>query len=120
MDRIVLKNMTFYGYHGDIEAENTLGQRFYVDVALSLDLTKAGQSDNLEDTISYAHVYSLVAEVMSGAPCKLLERLGTLVCEKIWDTCHDVVGLSVTIRKPSAPVPGILDYAEVTINRGQI
>lgn len=120
MDRIVLKNMAFYGYHGNLEAENQLGQRFFVDITLSLDLTKAGQTDNIADTISYAEVYELVADIMQGPPCKLLERLATLIGETIWNTCHDVVGLSVTVRKPSAPVAGLLDYAEVTINRGQI
>ncbi len=120
MDRIVLKNMAFYGYHGDLVEETQLGQRFFVDVALALDLSKAGQSDDVKDTVSYADVYALVDEVMKSESYRLLERLATVVCEKIWKSQRDVVGVSVSVRKPSAPVPGIMDYAEVTINRGQI
>ncbi len=28
MDRIVLKNMAFYGYHGNLASEQEQGQRF--------------------------------------------------------------------------------------------
>ena len=35
MDRIVLKNMAFYGYHGNLASEQEQGQRFFVDVAVS-------------------------------------------------------------------------------------
>ena len=50
MDKIVLKNMAFYGYHGNLTSEQAQGQRFFVDVEITTDLTKAGQSDQLEDS----------------------------------------------------------------------
>ena len=50
MDKIVLKNMGFFGYHGNLESENSQGQRFFVDVTILIDLTKAGQSDDLADS----------------------------------------------------------------------
>ena len=34
-----------------------LGQKFRVDATLMCDLSKAGQSDNLHNTINYAQVY---------------------------------------------------------------
>ena len=37
--------------------ENLLGQKFVVDATLSVDLLKAGQSDNVHDTVNYADVY---------------------------------------------------------------
>ena len=60
MDRIVLKNMAFYGYHGNLASEQEQGQRFFVDVEIITDLTKAGQSDQLEDSINYVEVYEIV------------------------------------------------------------
>ena len=39
MDKIVLKNMAFYGYHGNLESEKSQGQRFFVDVEIKTDLT---------------------------------------------------------------------------------
>ena len=40
--------------------ENLLGQKFVVDATLFVDLLKAGQSDNVHDTVSYADVYRYI------------------------------------------------------------
>ncbi|MBQ5859916.1 MAG: dihydroneopterin aldolase, partial [Selenomonadales bacterium] len=57
MDKILLRNLMFYGYHGVYEAERELGQKFYLDIELAADLEKAGYSDDLMDTIDYTAVY---------------------------------------------------------------
>lgn len=120
MDQIVLKNMAFFGNHGNLDEEKALGQRFFTDVVMRLDLTKAGASDALEDTINYAEIYSVVARIMQSEPCHLLERVATIIADELWAQYSEIIGVSVSIRKPSVPIPGILDYAEVTINRGQV
>lgn len=112
--------MAFYGYHGNLESEQSQGQRFYVDVEIISDLTKAGQSDQLEDSINYVEVYDLVASVMTGEAHNLLERLGALIADSLYQQYQGIVGLSVTVRKPSVPIAGILDYVEVVTTRGQI
>ena len=117
MDKIVLKNMAFYGYHGNLESEQAQGQRFFVDVEITTDLTKAGQSDLLEDSINYVEVYEIVESVMTGEKRNLLERLGALIADSLY---QGIVGLSVTVRKPSVPIAGILDYVEVVTTRGQV
>lgn len=42
MDKIYVNRMEFYGYHGVFPEETRLGQRFEVDLAVSLDLKRAG------------------------------------------------------------------------------
>ena len=120
MDRIVLKNMAFYGYHGNLASEQEQGQRFFVDVEIITDLTKAGQSDQLEDSINYVEVYEIVESIMTGEKHNLLERLGALIADSLYQHYQGIVGLSVTVRKPSVPISGILDYLEVITTRGQI
>lgn len=56
-DRVLLRGLLFHAHHGVLPAERTLGQKFELDLALSVDLRAAGASDALEDTISYADVY---------------------------------------------------------------
>ncbi len=46
-DKIILEGMVFFGYHGTLPEENTLGQRFVVDVTLHLDLRPAGEGRRL-------------------------------------------------------------------------
>ena len=119
MDKIVLKNMGFFGYHGNLESENSQGQRFFVDVTILIDLTKAGQSDDLADSINYVDVYNTVERIVTGEPQKLLEKVGTLIADELWNNYKGIVGLSVTVRKPSVPIAGMLDYVEVITTRGQ-
>ena len=120
MDKIILKNMAFYGYHGNLDSEKSQGQRFYVDVEIKTDLTKPGQTDVLEDSINYVEVYEIVESVMTGEKHNLLERLGALIADSLYQHYQGIVGLSVTVRKPSVPIAGILDYVEVVTTRGQI
>ena len=60
MDRILLNGLTFFGKHGCHAAENELGQKFVVDIELECDLSAAGATDALEDTIDYVNIYKQV------------------------------------------------------------
>src|SRR5690349_6330360 len=82
-DRIVLRDLIFYGYHGCEEAERTLGQRFVVDVILTLDLGPAGLSDDLNQTIDYSSVYTLVRAVVEGPPYRLIEAVAERIAAAV-------------------------------------
>ena len=88
---------------------------------LITDLTKAGQSDQLEDSINYVEVYELVEAVMTGEKHNLLGAFRCAYCRLLYTNIIKVsLALSVTVRKPSVPIAGILDYVEVVTTRGQI
>lgn len=66
MDYIHLNEMAFYGYHGVLEEETRLGQRFSVTVSLATDLQQAGETDDLAKTVNYAEVYELCKGIVEG------------------------------------------------------
>lgn len=119
MDRISLKGMAFYGRHGVMEEEHALGQRFYVDVELALPLQKAAETDALADTVNYASVYGVVRQIMEQDRYALLERAAGKIITQILARFPLVERVVVTIHKPSAPVPGILEDVAVTVERGR-
>lgn len=119
MDRISLKGMAFYGRHGVMEEEHALGQRFYVDVELVLPLQKAAETDALADTVNYASVYGVVRQIMEQDRYALLERAAGEIITQILARFPLVERVVVTIHKPSAPVPGILEDVAVTVERGR-
>ena len=82
-DRIILEGMQFYGYHGVNPEERVLGQRYVVDLTADLDLRRAGQSDRLEDTVSYSHIYRTVRAVMEGEPRNLLESAAQAIADRV-------------------------------------
>ena len=63
-DRIVLRGITAFGHHGVLEHEQRLGQAFGVDVGLELDLSVAGRSDDLADTVDYGALSAAIVAVV--------------------------------------------------------
>jgi len=118
MDKIRLKNMVFYGYHGVLEEEKSLGQRFEVDLEVRLSLKEAGERDELDLTVDYRTLYKIAKEVMEGKKYNLLEKAAEEIARLVSLACSEEE-IIVTIRKPNVPLGGVLDYAEVEIVRGK-
>jgi 7,8-dihydroneopterin aldolase/epimerase/oxygenase len=117
-DQILLEGMRFYAYHGVNPEERTLGQRFTVDVSLGVDLRRAGESDDLDDTVSYSAVYKLVRGIVEGEPRNLIEAVAEAIAARILGEYPPVARVTVTVRKPEAPLKGaILGAAGVRITR---
>src|SRR5690554_6411603 len=115
-DRLILKNMVFYGYHGVFAAEKELGQKLEVDVELHLDLKPSAAADDLEFSVNSVEVYTLVKEIVEEREFNLLETLAETVAGEIL-SAYTVEDVLVRVRKPFPPSGGILDYVEVEISR---
>ncbi len=116
MNKILLQNMMFYGFHGVHEYEREQGQRFYVDVEMKADLSTAGRTDDLNDTIDYTAVYDHIKDVLENHRFQLLEALGAHIAENILKMDH-VNEITIRIRKPAVPIHGQLDYVQVETTR---
>ena len=116
-DRIVLEGMRFYGFHGVNPEERVLGQEYLVDLTVEMDLDPAGKSDHLEDTISYAHIYRAVRDVMEGEPRNLLEAAAQSVADRVLAD-FPVDSVAVRVKKPHPPIRGsVIENATVEIYR---
>ncbi len=116
-DRIVLEGMRFYGFHGVNPEERVLGQEYLVDLTVEIDLSIAGRSDRLEDTISYAHIYRAVREVMEGEPRNLLEAAAQAIADQVLAE-FPVDSVGVRVKKPHPPIRGsVIESATVEIFR---
>jgi len=119
-DEILLEGMHFYAYHGVNPEERSLGQRFMVDVILAVDLRPAGQSDHLDDTVSYSAVYKLVRRIVEGEPRNLIEAVAESIASHILESFPPVEHVTVTVRKPEVPMKGsMLDAAGVRLSRSR-
>jgi dihydroneopterin aldolase len=115
--RITLSNMVFYGYHGDLPEENTLGQRFTIDLVLILNIAKAAATDSLLDTVDYTRVYAICRETVEKDRFKLIEAIAGHVIDRVLDACPIVDAVEITIKKPSVPIAGILDHVAVETSK---
>lgn len=120
MDYIHLKDMQFYGYHGVLMEETKIGQRFRANVSIAVDMKKAGETDELDNTVNYAEVYALTREIVEGKPFKLIEALVEAIATRILSAYSEQVkGVRVELIKPDPPIQGYYREVSVEITRGQ-
>lgn len=118
-DKIMLRGMAFYGFHGTSRAERTVGQPFIVDVDLEKALAKPGLSDNLADTADYSKAYRVVKEIIEGPSRSLLESLAETIASRLL-AAFDLEAVRVRVEKPRVPIKGVVSSAAVEIYRRKI
>ncbi|KAG2431642.1 hypothetical protein HYH02_013219 [Chlamydomonas schloesseri] len=110
--------MRFHGRHGVLAEETRLGQPFVVDASLQVDTSRAGATDDLTDTVSYADVYKDIKGVVEGEPCKLLEAVAHRACAAVLAQHRGVREMRLAIRKLSIPgVPSVVESVGVEVHR---
>lgn len=119
MDKIIMHHLSFYGYHGVLEEEKRLGQKFILDIELWVDLALAGATDHVDNTVSYADVYEDVKELAENQSFHLIEALAEHISHRILEKYGKVKKVMVRVKKPEAPVKGIFDYFGVEIERSR-
>lgn len=116
-DKINVTGVEALGYHGLYDSEREIGQPFVVDVELSLDLEKAGKTDDLQYSVDYNDIAQLVYNEIIGPPMKLLETMAEKICEKIFAAYPLVEKIKVTVHKPRAPISVPFGDVSITIKR---
>jgi dihydroneopterin aldolase len=99
-DRILLEGMVFFGRHGTLPAEQELGQRFVVDIALTCDLRPAGESDDLGRSVDYSEVYRQARAIVEGPPVGLTETVAERIAARVLETQPLVEAVRVKVAKP--------------------
>ena len=117
MDKILVRGLRVYAYHGVFPEEKREGQPFLLDITLALDLSRAGVSDDLADTVSYADVADTARRAMTERACNLIECAAARVAEGILAVYPPVKAVTVRLCKPNAPVDAEFDYMAVEITR---
>jgi dihydroneopterin aldolase len=116
VDRILISGIRELGVHGVLPEEQLRPQPFEIDVELLVDVTLAGQTDDLDDTVDYGAVCDAVSRVVSSEQYRLLERLATRIAE-VCRADPRVVGAIVEVRKMHPPVRALLNYVAVRVER---
>lgn len=115
MDEIIIKGLKIFAYHGVNPEETENGQEFELDITMFADLTKARQSDNLEDTINYAKARKVVNAAMCDKPFKLIERAAEEVANRLLKNFKELKRVEVLLKKPNAPMSCKFDWVAVKI-----
>ena len=118
-DIIFIKGLLIHARHGVMEHEAEVGQRFVIDLELSIDLAESSRSDKLADTVSYSDVVATASAAFKGHNYYLLERAAGAVADSIFAAFARVKAVKVTVHKPHAPIAAIFDDVGVIIHRAR-
>ncbi len=117
-DILRIEDIRFYGHHGVTPAQREVGAWFSVDVELTMDLTPAALSDDVETTVDYGRVVQRVVAVGTGEPVRLIERLAGLLSEMLLRE-FPAGEVTVRVRKVTPPLDGIAALPGVQMTRAR-
>ena len=119
MDKIIVKGLKLFCYHGVNPEEKEDGQNFIFDIEASVDLSEPCVTDNVDDTVSYAKIIKTVRSVAQSEKNDLLERVAQRVADELFIEFYKITSLVITLKKPEAPIKADFDYVAVTIERSR-
>ena len=105
MDKIKLKDIKIYSYHGCLSEENLIGGEYLINLSVFSNLKKSSLSDELKDTIDYVSLLDIVKKEML-SPSKLLENVVKRVVDKIFLVFPKINKVSLEVSKLNPPING--------------
>ncbi len=111
---IILDDLRFYAYHGVSPQEQQIGNEYSVCLKLELDLKKASESDQLQDTVSYAEVTQAVEAEMA-VPSRLLEHVCGRIVTRLFDRFIPVQGICIELYKRNPPMGADIRRAGISM-----
>lgn len=120
MDKIIVKSLKLFCYHGVNPEEKEDGQNFIFDIEAGVDLTTPCMTDNVDDTVSYAKIIKTVRRVAQSEKNDLLERVAQRIADELFSEFCKINSLVITVKKPEAPIKADFDYVAVTIERSRV
>lgn len=119
MDRIIIKDLEVYGYHGVFAEEKKLGQLFKVTVEMVTNLEPAGYLDNLDCTIDYGKICDDIKSVLTEKSFDLIEAAAMAVIDRLFTSYPAICTIKAMVKKPWAPLGHHLKYVAVELERSR-
>ena len=113
--KIQIKGLRIYGYHGVLEHERDEGQYFIIDASIKVDAERASSTDDIANTVSYAEIAQLISENVKNNPVNLLETLAQRLADEVLFAASPwAKSVKITVSKPDAPIDLFFDTVTVT------
>jgi len=116
MGQLILHNMEFYAHHGHFKEERIIGGRFTVDLVIDTDISKAAETDDLEDAVDYSKIYEVVRTEMS-QPSHLLEHLAKRIIDAVYTISGNISQVTVTVSKLNPAIGGNMGKFSIILTR---
>lgn len=110
--KIKIRGLEINACHGVHGFEKQTPQRFVIDADLSVDFYEAAKHDDLNKTVNYSAVCSLIAKTVTGNCFNLIESLAYACAFAVMENFATVSKITLTVKKPDAPLKVKFDSVE--------
>lgn len=119
MDKIIVKGLKIFAYHGVNPEEKVDGQNFILDITADVDLSLPCESDNVDDTVSYAKIIKEATRIFTSQKDDLLERAAKRVADGLLAAFDKINSVTILLKKPEAPIKADFDHVAIEITVGR-
>ncbi|WP_291569173.1 MULTISPECIES: 2-amino-4-hydroxy-6-hydroxymethyldihydropteridine diphosphokinase [unclassified Clostridium] len=117
MDKMYIKDLEIFANHGYFQEEKKLGQKFILSFELDLDLSRAGEEDNLDKTVHYGILCDEIEKEFTRMSHDLIEKAAEEIVNFILLKYEAINKVKLKLKKPWAPVRKHLNYVAIEIER---
>lgn len=119
MDKILIRNLKVFAYHGVNPEEKVQGQNFILDIDAFVDISVPCKTDMVDDTVSYADIIEETIRIFTARKDDLVERAAERVSEGLFEKFERIRSLRIRLKKPDAPIDADFEYVGVEIQRNR-
>lgn len=118
-NKIYIKNLKIFAYHGNNPDEKINGQNFLIDcTAYTPSVKNLLIDDNLENTVSYSKIAKKIIEIATNTKFNLIETLAEKIAESLLVEFAKIHRCDIIVKKPEAPIKNAdFEYVAVEISR---
>ena len=117
LDKIIIKNLKIFAYHGVNTEEKEAGQNFILDVVIHMPQRKNNFVDSLDTTLNYSKVIKSLKKIVTENRFDLIETVAEKTAKELIFEFESIIKLEVEVKKPEAPIKADFDYVSVKIKR---
>ena len=116
MGYIEIEGMEFYAYHGHYEEEQIVGNRFFVDLKIETNCSKAAKSDNIEDAVNYQSAYKIIKAEMQ-KKSNLIENIADRIIQALYENLDNMKSVTIKLSKMNPPMGGKIKKVSITMTK---
>lgn len=116
MGLIEIENMEFYAFHGCYKEEKIVGNKFTVNVSIIADCDKAAETDDINHTVNYQKVYTMIKKEFE-KKSNLLENVAGRILDSLYANFAGIERATVKVSKHNPPMGGKIDKVSVTLTK---
>lgn len=112
---ITLRNVRFHAFHGVLPQEWRVGADFLLSLRVTYPIGRAIESDEVDDTLSYAALFDIAKREMA-IPSQLLEHVAGRVVKAVAEAFPAVTAIDLELLKQNPPMGADCDGAGVEMH----